>query len=247
MGKSIGILGNGFVGKILKQYYPDALVYDIQGPTDPLERVLAQDVIFIAFNLKDNATGGIEPIMAYLDQILPGKIVIIKSTFAPGTTDKLQALYPKLHIIYNCEFLTEATAWEDFIHPRFQILGVPHDSLPLAQEIFDMLPCAPIKRIISPLDAEMYKHAQNTYYALKVTWFNQLYDACQQIGADYATLREIMVQNPWVGDSHSMIFHKGYRGYGGKCLSKDPKALAKVTDFPLINHMEEYNGRLQAK
>src|SRR3990167_9187646 len=118
---------------------------------------------------------------------------------------------------YYPDFLTEMTAWKDFSEPTFQILGCTHEALPLVNELFELLPDAPIKRVISPLDAETLKHAFNSYFALKVSWFNQLYDACKQLNADYETVKEIMFQHPWVGDSHSVIWHKGYRGYGGKC------------------------------
>lgn len=240
----IGIIGMGFVGQILRRYYPYTKWYDPKDSESNLEAVFKCKYIFIAFNLVDNALGSYDEVSRYLSLMNDGTVVIIKSTFAPGITDKLQEEHPNLNVVYNPEFLTEATAWEDFTNPQFQILGMPHKTLDLANELFELLPPAPVRRIISPKDAEVLKHAQNTYYALKVTWFNQLYDACNKIGSDYETVREILVQNPWVGNSHSMIFHKGYRGYGGKCLSKDPKALYIVTDMPIIKLMEEYNDSL---
>ncbi len=245
--KSIGILGGGFVGQILKRYYPDAKVYDINGKFDKEVDVLDQDIVFIAFNLTDNALESYEEVAYYPRKAKKGTLFIIKSTFVPGTCDRLQREFPQHTFVYNPEFLTEMTAWDDFSMPNFQILGCTHESLPLVNELFDLLPDAPIKRVISPLDAETLKHAFNSYFALKVTWFNQLYDATRQLGADYETVKEIMVQHPWIGDSHSVIFHKGYRGYGGKCLSKDPKNLSKVANIPIINHIEEYNGNLKVK
>ena len=247
--KSIAVLGGGFIGKVLKRYYPDAVVYDKNPELSEcgLGEALSQDTIFIAFNLLDNAIDSLNEVRFYLNLAVSGRTFIIKSTFVPGTSDKLQSEFPEHRIIYNPEFLTEMTAWEDFTKPKFQILGVPHESLPIAYDVFDILPDAPIKRIISPLDAELLKHALNSYYALKVTWFNQLYDVAKQLGADYETVREIMVKDPWVGDSHSVIFHKGYRGYGGKCLSKDPVSLSRVVKFPLIEQMEEYNKTIKNK
>src|SRR3990167_4133587 len=209
---SIGIIGKGFVGDILQRYYPQAKSYDIKGNCDPLEEVLKQDIIFIAFLTKDNDGMGVKE---YAHKAPDGRIFIIKSTFKLGTCDLLQHNFPQHKFIFNCEFLTMATAWSDFTQPQFQILGCPQQSLDIVHEIFKILPEAPIKRVISPLDAEVLKHSFNSYYALKVTWFNQLYDACNQIGADYETVKEIMVRSPWVGDSHSVIFHKGYRGYAG--------------------------------
>ena len=243
--KTVGIIGsNGFVWQILKKYYPEAKGYDKTGPCDPIDEVIKQDIIFIAFLTKDNDGQGIFP---YATVAPPGRIFIIKSTFLPKTTDYLQNQFPQHFFIYNPEFLTEMTAWEDFTKPQFQILGCPQQSLHLVHEIFSILPEAPIKRVTSPKDAEVLKHSFNSYFALKVTWFNQLYDACNEINADYETVKEIMVRSPWVGNSHSVIQHKGYRGYGGKCLSKDPKALASVTNFPLINHIEQYNNELLKK
>lgn len=242
MKNKIGIIGGGFVGQILKRYYPEALVYDIKENFDKLDDVLNQEIIFIAFLTKDNSGEGIKE---YASKAPAGRVFIIKSTFRPRTTDDLQSKFPQHKFIYNPEFLTEMTAWKDFTEPQFQILGCPQESLDLVHRIFDILPPAPVRKVISPLDAEMLKHSLNSFYALKVTWFNQLYDACKEIGADYETLREIMVQNPWIGDSHSVIFHNGYRGYGGKCLSKDPKNLSETVKFPIIEHMEEYNKKLK--
>lgn len=239
---SIGIIGMGFVGDILKRYYPQAKTYDLYKNSDRLEDVLNSEVIFISFLTKDNDGSGVAD---YAKVAPKGRVFIIKSTFQIGTCDKLQSEFPQHYFIYNPELLTESTAWEDFTNPQFQILGCPHQSLLLVHEIFKILPNAPVRRIISPKDAEIFKHSVNSYFALKVTWFNQLYDACRELGGDYETIREIMVQNPWVGDSHSVIYHHGYRGYGGKCLPKETKALAKATKFPLIDHIEQYNETLQ--
>lgn len=246
---TIGIIGGGFVGQILKKYYPDALMYDINGKFDDEDDVLNQDIVFIAFLLKDNALSeeSYQSLAYYPRKARKGTIFVIKSTFVPGTTDRLQKEFPHHDFVYNPEFLTEMTAWKDFTEPQFQILGCTHQSLKHVHLLFDLLPNAPIKEVISPLDAEFLKHAFNSYFALKVTWFNQLYDAMQSKGADYETVRRMMVQHPWIGDSHSIVWHKGYRGYGGKCLSKDPRNLSLSIKFPLIESMEEYNNKLLEK
>src|SRR3990167_5535179 len=111
---SIGIIGQGFVGKILKKYYPDAKVYDIKGDTDSLRDVLAQDIIFVAVNFLDNCRTqeSRNQLNDYFAAIRPKSIVIIKSTFVPGTLDYFQELHKHLYFIYNCEFLTELSAWD---------------------------------------------------------------------------------------------------------------------------------------
>lgn len=249
MNRTIGIIGGGFVGAILKKYYPSATMYDIDESIrqDELEDVLNKEIIFIAFNLKDNASLGTADIEFYLDKMQPGTLVVIKSTFKIGTTDILQEKYPNIDVVYNCEFLTEATAWEDFTRPQFQILGCPNKALHRADELFNILPGATTKRIISPLDAEFLKHATNSFYGLKVIWFNQLYDASRDLNVDYETVREIMVQNPWIGNSHSSIWHRGYRGYGtpetSKCIPKDLRCFLETAKLPLLQITSELNEK----
>lgn len=250
----IGIIGGGFVGQILKQYYPQATVYDINTDRSihPLSQVMASEVLFICVNFQDNCLSNTskDELDKYfdwyygLDKVFP-KFIIVKSTFAPGTLDRFQNKYPHLKFVYNPEFLTERTAWEDFTNPQFQILGTPYQSLPYVKEIFELLPPAQFYGVISPLDAEILKHAFNSYYATKVIFFNQLFDACQKLGADYETIRQIMVRNSWIGDSHSLIWHKGYRGYGEKCLPKDTESFAKVSGSELLTKVIEINERLR--
>lgn len=253
MNKSIGIIGGkGFVGQILKQYYPGAITSDKYSDNEEIAKVLCCDIIFVAVNFKDNCAS--KESKMELDRYfnpVKDKVFVVKSTFVPGTLDYFQDKYPQNYFIYNCEFLTERTAWEDFTKPLYQILGVPHRSLHLVDEIFSLLPDAPIKRVISPLDAEMFKHIKNSYYGLKVIFFNQLFDACMQIGADYETIRELLIKDPWIGDSHSQIFHKGYRSYGNadisKCIPKDLEAIRKLVNMPLLDKVSQINDDLLVK
>ena len=77
----------------------------------------------------------------------------------------------------------------------------------------------------TPIDAESVKKIRNSFYAMKVVFFNQIYDILEKTEADYETIRSIVVEDPRIGNSHSFIFHKKYRGYGGACLPKDIDSL----------------------
>lgn len=246
--KSCGILGGGFVGSILHKYYEGSKLYDVNPDRckHKLEEVLNSKVIFIAVNFLDNCASenSKKQLEYYFEQMTVGTVVVIKSTFLPGSTDFFQDKYPNLRFCYNPEFLTEMTAWNDFTKPLYQILGLPHNSLFLWQELFELLPDAPIKQIISPKDAETLKHAINSYFGTKVVWFNQLYDACQKIGADYETVRNLMIRHPWIGNSHSVIWHHGYRGYGGKCILKDLQAFQEIGDVKILEAVNDLNNEL---
>jgi UDPglucose 6-dehydrogenase len=160
---------------------------------------------------------------------LKSKIVVIRSTVIPGTTENYQQKYPNLKVLFNPEFLTDATANKDYAKPDKQIIGYTTASQgAAAQEVLDLLPDAPYKKAMPAKEAEMVKYMVNSYYATKVTFANQIYDICQAAGIDYETVKEGFKADKRVIDSHLEIFHKGYRGFGGKCLRKD---LYSLIDF----------------
>jgi UDPglucose 6-dehydrogenase len=99
----------------------------------------------------------------------------------------------------------------------------------------------------------MVKYFGNAFYALKVAYANQMYDLCQKMGVDYNLVKECAKAEPMmVGDqqnTHLEIFHKGYRGYGGKCLPKDTRSIIQLAekfgvDLSLLKKAEEYNNAL---
>ena len=51
-------------------------------------------------------------------------IILIRSTVTPGTTRKIQKMYPNLNIVFNPEFLTERSAKFDFINQLREKIGV---------------------------------------------------------------------------------------------------------------------------
>jgi UDP-glucose 6-dehydrogenase len=57
-----------------------------------------------------------------------------------------------------------------------------------------------------------------------------MYDLCQALGVDYDRMVEAAAADKRIGRTHLNIFHKGGRGYGGKCLPKDIKALIQLAN-----------------
>ena len=254
----IGIMGVGMVGGALKKYYESEnvkpLVYDKFKNYGSLEEVNAADVIFIAVPTPyDEKTCGFD--LSYVRQAISEikgeKIVVIKSTVLPGTTELLQKEFPQHKMMFNPEFLTEATALRDMFCPNRQILGTTESSANVGQEVMNLLPRAPFEHVVPSKEAEMVKYFCNTLYALRVAFANQMYDLCGKMGIDYETVKECAKPEPMVGRSHLEIFHKGYRGYGGKCLPKDTRALIQLgnktgIEMTLLRAAEAYNNALVA-
>lgn len=265
---SIAIIGTGMVGSALGRYFKtqnvQAGLYDPpKGFADP--SVLASaDVIFVAvptpYYLPDRQTGldgsGFDDsfLRAAIDAIpVAGKTVVLKSTILPGTTERLQGMYPRHRILFNPEFLTETTVDFDMQNPRRQIVGFTPQSRRDAELAMGLLPRAPFEKIVPAKAAELVKYFGNAFYALKVAYANQMYDLCDRMGVDYDLIKDCAkAESMIVGDqrnTHLEIFHKGYRGYGGKCIPKDTRSIIQLADahgmdLSLLKAAEAYNNAL---
>ncbi len=274
--KNIAIIGTGFVGGALDRYFKsqnvEAGLYDPPKDLNDPSVLARADIIFIAvptpYYLPDpssdrspldvGAHGAPLPsagfddsfIRAALDAIpAPGKAVVLKSTILPGTTEKMQALYPQHRILFNPEFLTQATADRDMQSPKRQIIGYTDKSRGDAETVMGLLPRAPFEKIVPAQAAELVKYFGNAFYALKIAYANQMYDLCSRLGADYDTVKECAKAEPWMGEQHWEIFYQGYRGYGGKCLPKDTRSIIQLAeecgaDLSLLKQAEAYNNEL---
>jgi UDPglucose 6-dehydrogenase len=94
------------------------------------------------------------------------------------------------------------------------------------------------------------KYARNNFLALKVSFFNQLYDLCQKLGVDYDEVREHTTADYRIGDSHSFITEE--RGFGGHCFPKDSAALVKTSEkygsfLSIMGCARAYNQSIREK
>jgi UDPglucose 6-dehydrogenase len=84
----------------------------------------------------------------------------------------------------------------------------------------------------------------NSFYALKVTFMNQMFDVAQEVGVDWNNVANILSEHPWMGSHHFQVpGPDGQRGFGGPCLPKDTKALASAYELPLLNTVIELNNK----
>jgi UDPglucose 6-dehydrogenase len=166
---------------------------------------------------------------------IEGPMILIKSTVPPGTTERLQRQYPNKVIAFSPEYIGEGkyyTAPWKYPHPTqvqhhtFMIVGAKNPEE--AEAFFDFfIPVlGPEKEYIAttPKLAEMTKYAINTWGALKVSFFNMLFDAAEHYGESYVQLRELILKDSRIERHHTAVFrHK--RGFGGKCFPKDVNGL----------------------
>lgn len=253
---NIGIIGVGWVGIQLKRYFEEIRGYKagknlFLHDIDPMKcagDINQADVIFITVptprNPKDDSCdlSIVADVIKNLRENLPsrevterqGKIIVLKSTIPPGTTEIFQKEYPRHKFLFNPEFLKERTAWQDMLRPDRQIIGFTEKSLDVAGLILSLLPKAPFmsphqQNQITATEAEFIKYAGNVYLVRKVNWANALANAAEKLGANYENIRKGMAADPRIGDSHLNVVHGGYRGWGGYCFPKDLDAFIQFS------------------
>jgi|TARA_R110000744_G_scaffold342569_2_gene447768 UDPglucose 6-dehydrogenase len=247
MKKSIGIIGNGFVGESQAfAFSPTTYVriFDIDPlkATHTLEETLEQEFVFICLPTPMTMDGvqDISYIEKFFKSITPNDdtIFIIKSTVLPGTTQRLIDKYG-YNIIFSPEFLTERTAKLDMMTQARIIFGGSEDLTKRVEELFtDRFMNRNIIHTNSTT-AEYIKYMNNTFFATKVAVMNEFYRLSQQIDVDWKTALYGFAADGRVGDSHLHVpGPDGKLGYGGTCFPKDVNAI--------INFAKEHGVSMNA-
>jgi len=249
--KKIGIIGVGVVGNALAKAVLDPILYDKYKSIGSIDAINGADIIFICVPTPYKEEIGFDASMVdeAFSIIKGNKIVVIKSTVLPGTTEKMQRIYSNHKVLFNPEFLREISAEEDMKKPYEQIIGYTELSKDVAKEILKILPKAPAEFIVPAIESEMVKYFSNTFLATKVIFANQIYDLCKKLGVNYDSIKEMARTNPRFSFSHFDIWADGYRGYSGKCLPKDTKSLIQLgdkvgIDLSLLKKVDEINEKL---
>ncbi len=106
-------------------------------------------------------------------------------------------------------------------------------------------------QLTTPEAAELCKYMENAFLAMKVTFCNEFYEIATRLGVDYDELRELWLLDPRIGKSHTFVF-PDKRGYGGRCLPKDMRAIEAVArdagyDATLLREVTASNERFAAR
>ena len=245
MGRRTSIIGVGFVGGAMIRSFKikdvSYYAYDKYKNLDSFEDCLDTDIMFLCLPTQFcKATGkydvsAIEETCCKLDKASYEGIVVIKSTVEPETTVGLSKAFPTLSFVHNPEFLTAATAFEDFHNQTHIVLGQgPTTSDVKLENLAEFYTSAYPEAVISTCtssESESMKCFVNCFYATKIQFFNELYLLCEKTSANYERIRELMLQNGWINPMHTRVpGSDGKLSYGGLCFPKDTYALLKYME-----------------
>lgn len=244
--KKIAVLGLGVVGNALKEgmkHAYEVLAYDkfkpdVSNVPDLAAAFAADGPIFICVPTPMNPDGScnlsiVESVLSELDDLarasLPKKkfkVVVIKSTVPPGTTEAMDEKFEKLRVVFNPEFLTEARPVEDFKNQDRIIIGGHSSATQVVADVYRVAyPKVPIIQCRATA-AEMVKYVGNCFLAMKVSFANEIYQICQAIGVDYDTVINSATLDQRLGKSHWKVpGPDGHFGFGLTCFPKDLNAL----------------------
>ena len=239
----IGVIGQGFVGTAVKEglkQYHSIQTYDLDKSKstckDVNELIDKSNYIFVCLPTpmkKDGScdTSIVEGVVRDIDDSVvyrncSNRVVIIKSTVPPGTTERLNEECKHISVIFNPEFLTEANFIEDFKTQDRIIIGGPRPASTKVRQLFyKAFPNAHIIKTHSTI-AEMVKYTTNTFLATKVSFANEMKMICDELKIDYDKVTEYATLDDRLGKSHwSVPGPDGKLGFGGSCFPKDLNAL----------------------
>tara|TARA_R110002020_G_scaffold431533_1_gene641587 strand:+ start:297 stop:1130 length:834 start_codon:yes stop_codon:yes gene_type:complete len=261
----IGIIGQGYVGSAIKiGFEPHYELetydkYDEDKSTCGLSDMVAEcEVIFVCVPTPMNTDGTchtriVESVVREIDEwvsryhkdIKP--IVVIKSTISPGTTDRLHRKYKNVDVIFNPEFLSEATFIEDFKNQNRIILGGVRRGTNLLRQVYSkVFPKTTIVKT-GAKHAEMVKYFTNCFLATKVSFANEMKVLCDEIDIDYDKVVEYATYDERLGKSHWAVpGPDGNLGFGGHCLPKDVSALVNEYDgMELLKAVLQVNDKVR--
>jgi UDPglucose 6-dehydrogenase len=158
-------------------------------------------------------------------------IVIIKSTLCPGTSLKLHNEFTDIDIIICPEFLTEKNYLNDIYNAKFILFGTKDFSMTKYQQLLklfrDLYAHNKMIDIISKsyTECELFKYTLNTFFATKITFFNEIYELCESMDVDYQQLKTLFKLDNRIGEYGITVPGQDGYGYRKLCLPKEVKGL----------------------
>lgn len=247
--KSVAIVGYGYVGKAMHEFFKDhydMYVYDPYALASDIPNTRALDLKTIANcdlsvicvpTPRDEETGKCD--ISIAEEVIKGlkgsNLVLLKSTVEIGTTSYLASKYNQ-PIVFSPEYCGESTYWSsykfhtDVKETPFFIFGGHPEYTSKVVDFF--IPVAgPEKKYIQTdyRTAELVKYMENSFYAMKIAFCYEIYEICKSADINWNEARELWLLDPRFSPMHTAVFEENDWPFKGKCLPKDISALIEVS------------------
>ena len=228
----IALVGCGFVGSTYLDALKDSHEIYVIDPSINTNRVddYVFDGIILCLPTPANADGSCNysSLVDVISQIKNHKTpILIKSTIDLEGWRYINKKF-KNPFAFSPEFLRQDHAQNDLKQNKRVLLG--GEKTNFWWKVLYSCETFTYKQYTHAKDVEhliMTKYAINAFLATKVARFNQLYDLCDELGLDFESIRNHIIGDPRIGDSHTKVTKE--RGFGGACFPKDTLALMYMT------------------
>lgn len=253
----IGVVGAGFVGAAIVRYFSQVHqvhIYDkysyINNRETDRQAVNSCELVFVAVPTP-TGTDGWSCDLAELNDVFSWleTPTCIKSTVPPGTTEAI-GYQQRVPVGFSPEYIGESGGhmWGELDRCGFVIVGGDDEIFQRVSSAY----AAVSKRLpiyhTSSTAAELCKYMENAFLATKVSFVNQFFDIAQAWGIDFEELCQLWKLDERIGKTHTSVASE--RGFGGKCLPKDIRAIISATQgktcTDLLESVVRYNDRIRA-
>ena len=236
------IAGYGMVGKAHHELLKEQHDIEIYDPALGYKHLKAPDAVIVCVSTPPRKDGACEMKNVFdVIETTPDVPILIKSTISVEGWDMLVDAFPNRMLNFSPEFLRAASAVEDLQNTDSILVGGSDPSF--WGKVFNL----PVE-IAEARELILAKYARNSFLALKVAFFNQMYDLCDALDVEYSAVAHYTTMDPRIGDSQSFITEE--RGFGGHCFPKDTSALVKTAqrnnvELSILKETVEYNRRIR--
>jgi GDP-mannose 6-dehydrogenase len=148
-----------------------------------------------------------------------------------------------IELVYNPEFLREATAVYDYFNPPKIVIGTRNGAPNSAMEVLHEGIEAPVF-VVPFREAEITKFVDNSWHAVKVAFANEVGRMCQSLSISAKTVHDIFVSDTKLNISPYYMRPGG--AFGGSCLPKDVRAFQYISadlgaNTPLVDSLLRSN------
>jgi len=241
----LGIAGYGFVGKAYHELLKDKYEIVISDPADkrynhPLPNDVDAVIVCVSTPARENGSCEMGNVYDVVDRA-PDVPILIKSTISVEGWEILVEQFPNKMLNFSPEFLRAESAVQDLKDMNKLLIG--GNSCNFWIKVFGI-----DAEIADPKELILAKYARNSFLALKVSFFNQMYDLCKQLDIEYDAVAHYTGMDDRIGSSHTKVTDD--RGFGGHCFPKDLLAIVKTgqrnnVDLSILKEAISYNNKIR--